>query len=248
MSATSVTDCDGTVIPVSLSDEISSAITSWAGVAEQYESRTETTLAILGQYFLTRNQFLSYDSEVKYYISKGLPERDRIILSESSIFLNERNKTSEKKRLADARTQIKKKILKIFNRLLIELFPSFLNPRVDPTRAEPTRPDPTRAARTRLERTSIESTDNDTIPSPANNETDDEITTACDEADDPADEELLSNLNMGGLTISEPRVNLNPQFNRARYGNATASLPQGIFVYNSQIPIFFLCNTTPYHI
>ena len=237
MSATSVTDCDGTVIPVSLSDEISSAITDWAGVAEQYESRTEMTLEILGQYFLTRNQFLSYDTEIKYYISKGLPERDRIVLSESAVFLNERNKTEEKKRLADARTQIKKKILKIFNRLLIELFPSFLNPRVDPTRADPTRPEPTRAARTRAERTSVESTDSDTIPSPANNE-----------ADDPADEELLSNLELGCLTISEPRVNLNPQFNRARYGNATASLPQGNFVYNSQIPIFFLCNTTPYHI
>ena len=173
MSATSVTDCDGTIIPVSLSDEISSAITSWAEVAEQYERKTETTLAILGQYFLTRNQFLSYDTEIKYYVSKGLPERDRIILSESAIFLNERNKTEEKKRLADARTQIKKKILKIFNRLLIELFPSFLPPRVDPTRAEPTRADPTRVSRARVERTSIESTDNDTIPYPTNEETDD---------------------------------------------------------------------------
>lgn len=216
MERRSVTDDDGVDIPVTLTDEISEAITSWAGVAEEYEFKTEMTLGVLGQYFLTRNQFLSYDTEIKYYISKGLSQRDRLKLNESAVHLNERNKSEEKKRLADARTLIKKKILKIFNRLLLELFPSFLPPKLEPVKVKKPK-----------ETNSTEKPDDDTIPYPANEDTDDEITTARDEADEPTDEELLSNLNLGGLTISEPRVNLNPQFTRARYGNATSSLPQG---------------------
>ncbi len=219
MSARSVTDDDGVTIPVTLTDEISDAITSWAVVAEEYEFKTEMTLSVLGQYFLTRNQFLSYDTEIKYYISKGLSQRDRLKLSESAVHLNERNKTEEKKRLADARTLIKKKILKIFNRLLLELFPSFIPPKLEPVKAKKPK------EKINEEKTTEEKTDDDTIPYPSNEDnTDDDTLTPRDE---PTDEELLSNLNLGALTISEPRVNLNPQFTRARYGNATTSLPQG---------------------
>ena len=219
MERRSVTNSDGVEITVSLSDEVSDAITNWAEVAEQYECKTEMTLEILGQYFLTRNQFLSYDAEIKYYIAKGLSEKDRLVLNQSAVFLNERNKSPEKKLLAESRNLIKKKILKIFNRLLQELFPSFLPPRTEPTkqRGKPK-----------------ENADDDTIPYPTTNDAE-PTPDAEDEDDDPTDEELLSNLNMSSLSIneprgnrqSEPRVNLN--FNRSRYGNATASLPQDLF-------------------
>ena len=216
MATRSVTDCDGVNIVVSLTDEISDAITNWAEVAEQYESKTEMTLEILGQYFLTRNQFLSYDTEIKYFISKGLSERDRQKLNESAVFLNERNKSNEKKLLADARTLIKKKILKIFNRLLLELFPSFLPPRLEQPKTK----------KPKERTTNDEKPDDDTIPSPSN---ENEETPTDQDDEDLTDEELVSNLNLRNLTISEPRVNLNTQFNRARYGNATASLPQDLF-------------------
>ena len=212
MATRSVTDNDGIEIVVSLTDEISGAITNWAEVAEQYECKTEMTLEILGQYFLTRNQFLSYDAEIKYYISKGLIEKDRLVLNQSAVFLNERNKTPEKKLLAEARNLIKKKILKIFNRLLLELFPSFLPPRQEPTkqRIKPQKENP----------------DDDTIPYPTNEIAD---LLPDDEDEDPADEELVSNLNLRNLSIDEPRVRVNLNFNRSRYGNATASLPQDLF-------------------
>jgi hypothetical protein len=56
MEGSSVTNCDGVEIVVSLSGEISDAITSWATVAELYERKTEMTLDVLGQYFLTRKK------------------------------------------------------------------------------------------------------------------------------------------------------------------------------------------------
>lgn len=222
MSARSVTDCDGANLVVTLTDEVSVAIITWAEVAEQYEAKTEMTLEILGQYFLTRNQFLSYDQEIKYYISRGLSQKDQLKLNESAVYLNEQNKNEEKKQLAHARTLIKKKILKIFNRLLLELFPSFLPPKL-----EQVKPKKTPKEKTNEEKSNE---DEETVPYPANELTDDETTTPRDQEDeDPTDEELLSNLNLGNLTIDEPRVNLNPHFNRARYGNATASLPQDLF-------------------
>ena len=69
-----VTDCESLRIVVSMTDEVSDAITDWAGVAEMYERKTEITLEILGEYFLTRNQFTVFHSEIKYYNSKGLSE------------------------------------------------------------------------------------------------------------------------------------------------------------------------------
>ena len=186
-----ITNTDGLEIVVLLTDEISSAITNWAGVAELYECKTELTLEILGQYFLTRNQFLSYDAEIKYYISNGLNEKDRLILNESAEFLNERNKSPEKKLLADSRNLIKKKILKIFNRLLQELFPSFLPPKIDTVKQ-----------RTKAQK---ENPDDDTIPY-STNETEPLLDV---EDEEPNDEELLSNLNMRNLSINEtiPEVN-----------------------------------------
>ena len=163
-------------------------------MAELYECKTELTLEILGQYFLTRNQFLSYDAEIKYYISKGLTEKDRLILDESSVFLNERNKSPEKKLLTESRNLIKKKILKIFNRLLQELFPSFLPPKLDTVKQ-----------RTKPQKETPD--DEDTIPYPTN-----EPEPLLDvEDEDPTDEELLSNLNMSNLSINEPRVEANPK-------------------------------------
>jgi len=225
METRSVTDCNGANIVVTLTNDISDAITTWAEVAEQYEIKTEITLDILGQYFLTRNQFLSYDQEIKYYISKGLSLKDQLTLSESAVFLNERRKNPEKTKLTEARTLVKKKILKIFNRLLQELFPSFLPP--------PLETPPKLAVEKPQKQATKEKTneDDDTIPYPSNELTDDETTTpTMDRYDeDPLDEDLLSNLDMSNLSLNEPRVNLNPHFNRARYGNATASLPQGFF-------------------
>ena len=129
MMARSVTNCDGIVIVVSMTEEISEAITSWTIVAESYEQKTEITLEILGQYFLTRNQFIAFDAEIKFYIAKGLSEKDRTILEESALYLYEKNRSPERKALASARGNIKKKITKIYNRLLQELFPSFLPPK-----------------------------------------------------------------------------------------------------------------------
>ena len=88
-------------------------------------------MEILGQCFLTRNQFIAFDAKIKFYISKGLNEKDRGVLEESARFLYEKNRSPERKVLASARANIKKKITKIYNRLLQELFPSFLPPKPD---------------------------------------------------------------------------------------------------------------------
>ena len=140
-----VTNCDGLEIVISMSDRVSDAITNWATVAEMYEATTEMTLNILGEYFLTRNQFTVFHSEIKYYISKGMNIDDRKILEDSSLHLNDRNRNAELLLLRDKRIVVKKKINKIYNRLLLELFPSFrpteeiVQRVVTPPRARPVR-------------------------------------------------------------------------------------------------------------
>lgn len=219
MSTRSVTNSDGVTIVVTFTDEVSDAISNWTGVAETYERETEVTLQILGQYFLTRNQFLSYDAEIKYFIAKGLPDKDRQTLNDSAVYLNERNKTTEKKLLAESRNLIKRKILKIFNRLLQELFPSFLPPQepsVTPVRTTPRQRTPPR-----------NSSDADTIPYSMNEEKDD-VADSPDTEEEPFDEELLGNLNLHG-EIAPASGDISPRFARSRYGSATASLPQDLF-------------------
>jgi hypothetical protein len=203
------TNSDGNEIQLTLSVAISDAITSWTDVACSYETETEKTLEILGQYFLTRNQFIASDAEIKYYIEKGLSAKDRLTLEQSAEFLNERNKSPEKKQLMETRNNVKRKIVKIFNRLLLELFPSFLPPSTHQT---PPKMKP-------LKTPAKDESDADTIPYPANEDNDDdEITTETEE--EPFDEELLSNLNLTEIA---------PKFTRSRYGNATASVPQDLF-------------------
>ena len=72
------TNCDGTEIQLTLSVAISEAITSWTDVACLYETETEKTLDILGQYFLTHNQFIASDAEIKYYIERRTLYRPEI--------------------------------------------------------------------------------------------------------------------------------------------------------------------------
>ena len=115
-----VTNCDGLEIVVSMDNRVSDAITDWARVAEMYETKTEITLEILGEYFLTKNQFVVFHSEIKYYVSKGLTEKDSQILQESSLYLNDRTRTPEILALRELRKIVKRKINKIYNRLLIE--------------------------------------------------------------------------------------------------------------------------------
>ena len=123
-----VTNCDGLEIVISMSDRVSNATTDWATVAEMYEAKTEMTLNILGEYFLTRNQFTVFNSEIKYYISMGIGKDDKKILEESSLYLNIKaaERTDEMNLLRDLRVVVKRKINKIYNRLLLELFPSFM--------------------------------------------------------------------------------------------------------------------------
>jgi hypothetical protein len=204
------TNSDGTEIQLTLSLAISDAITEWTDVACSYETETEKTLEILGQYFLTRNQFIASDAEIKYYIEKGLKEKDRDILKQSAEFLNERNKSPEKKQLMESRNLVKRKIVKIFNRLLQELFPSFLPP-----------PEPHLKTPVKTPKPAKDETDADTIPYPTNEDTDDEMTPTSGTPEEPFDEELLSNLNLN--------ERIDPKFTRSRYGNATSSLPQDLF-------------------
>jgi hypothetical protein len=201
----SVLNCDGEEIHVSMSEEISEAITSWAIVAESYEQKTEMTLAVLGQYFLTRNQFIAFDAEIKFYISKGLNENDKGILEESALYLYEKNPSPEKKALSKSRAHIKKKITKIYNRLLQELFPSFLPPK------------PNVPPRVKIEVMNKDTGDDDTIPFPP---------TEGNEDDETIDEDETT---IESLSINEPEEHIAPQFRRSRYGNATKALPQDLY-------------------
>lgn len=205
-----MTNCDGVEIVVSMSDEISGAITSWASVAELYERKTEMTLEVLGQFFLTRNQFIAFDVEIKFYISRGLGEKDREILEESSLYVNERFKSPEKKLLAESRNHIKKKITKIYNRLLQELFPSFL-----PAKSEI-------FPRVKVEK---EREDDDTIPYPNNDVDDNETTTTEGNVFD----EIESVLNISAMSLQEPTEHIAPQITRPMYANATRTKPQDLF-------------------
>ena len=207
-----VTDCEGLRIVVSLTDEVSEAITSWASVAEMYERKTEVTLEILGQHFISKNQFKVFHSEIKYYISKGLSETDRNTIEESKLFLNVTPKTPKMKQLTDARNLIVRKINKIYNRLLQELFPSFV-----PT--EEGLPRVVTPPRPKL----VIVRDDETIPYDEPKEDD---ATTVDE-DFNYDGELPTDISL--LSLEEPVEEIAPQFRRSRYGNATKSLPQDLF-------------------
>lgn len=201
MSST-VIDCEGKVLAVSMTDEVSSAISSWAEVAELYERTTEMTLSILGEYFLTRNQFIAFGDEIKFYISKGLPEKDKALLIESSKYLNDRDKTPERKALAESRKIVKNRVLKIYNRLLQELFPSFL------TRAET----PPRVSSVREKK----------------HKEDDDDTDELDEPEEPTDDEDDITED-GRRKLKRDVMDVAPQIRRARYANATRTLPQDLF-------------------
>ena len=204
---------DGGDIIVLLTDEASAAITSWTTVAVIYEEKTESTLNILGRYFLTRTQFEAYEDEIKFYISRGMTESDRGILEESALYLNERKRTPEKKLLAESRIIVKRKINKIFNRLLLELFPSF-KPTAETVRKVVTPP--------RTRPVMIE----------------DEVTVAYDEPkeDDATtvDEEYVyeegdTGLDMTMLSLEEPEEVIPQQLSRHRYGGVTKVQPQDLF-------------------
>jgi hypothetical protein len=208
------TDSDGHEIVVTMSDEVSQAITDWATVAELYERKTESTLKILGQYFITKNQFVVFHSEIKFYISKGLSEDDQKILDDSSLYLNKKIKirTDEMNQLRDARIIVNRKINKIYNRLLQELFPSFLPlseqlPKiVTPPRARPVR---------------IE----DEVTVGYDEPKEDDATTVDDEF--IYDEELA--VNISSLSLREPVEEIPPHLRRSRFTNATKALPQDLF-------------------
>jgi hypothetical protein len=208
-----VTNCDGLEIVVSMTDEVSNAITDWAVVAEMYEAKTEMTLNILGEYFLTKNQFTVFHSEIKYYISKGMSNDDKKILVDSSKYLNQKGKSVELLLLRDKRIVVKKKINKIYNRLLLELFPSF-RPTEETVQIVVT---PPRARPVRIE---------------------DEETVAYDEPkeddDTTVDEEYVydegeTGLDMTVLSLDEPVEEMPPQSSRYRYGGVTKVQPQDLY-------------------
>ena len=207
-----VTNCDGLEIVVSMTDRVSEAITDWARVAEMYESKTEITLEILGEYFLTRNQFTVFHSEIKFYISKGLNENDTRILDESSQHLNDRNRTQELLHLRDLRNKIKRKINKIYNRLLLELFPSF----------KPTEETVEKVVTPKRPKLLIVR-DDETIP--YNEPKEDDATTVDEEFN--YDEDLPADISR--LSLEDPVEEIAPLFRRSRYGNATKCLPQDLF-------------------
>jgi hypothetical protein len=211
-----VTNCDGLEIVVSMDNRVSDAITDWARVAEMYETKTEITLEILGEYFLTKNQFVVFHSEIKYYVSKGLSEKDSQILAESSLYLNDRTRTPEILGLREQRKIVKRKINKIYNRLLLELFPSFKVSGIEPLKIVITN-----EAKSRTRTVSNE--DESTV---GYNETRDEEDSCDDEYvhddDNPVN---ISELSIGEAEPAKPAV----QRTRPRYSNVSQSLPQDLF-------------------
>ncbi len=203
---------DGGNIIVLLTDEASEAITSWTTVAVIYEQKTETTLNILGRYFLTRNQFEAFEPEIRFYISRGMTESDRNILEESALTLQKHKKSAREKEVAELRTIVKRKITKIFNRLLIELFPSFkpteesIRKVVTPPRARPV---------------AIEEEQTVAYDEPK----EDDATTVDEEY--VYDEEVP--INISSLSLHEPDVEVPPQIRRPRYSGATKAQQQDLF-------------------
>ena len=195
-----------------MTERVSQAITDWARVAELYETKTEITLEILGEYFITKKQFKVFHSEIKYYISKGLSETDRNTIEESALYLNVTPKTPKLKQLTDARNLIVRKINKIYNRLLQELFPSFV-----PT--EEGLPRVVTPPRPKL----VIVRDDETIPYDEPKE--DDATTVDEEFN--YDAELPADIST--LSIEEPAEVIAPHLRRPRYVNATKSLPQDLF-------------------
>ena len=114
--------------------------------------------------------------------------------------------------LRDKRNIIKKKINKIYNRLLLELFPSF-RPTEETVQRVVTPP------RVRPVRNEDEATVSYDEPK------EDDATTVDEEY--VYDEELSANIS--SLSLREPVEEIAPQFRRSRYGNATKSLPQDLF-------------------
>lgn len=196
---------------------MSDAITDWARVADLYETKTEITLEILGEFFLTKNQFIVFHSEIKYYVSRGLSEKDSQILQESSMYLNDRTRTPEILALRELRKSVKRKINKIYNRLLIELFPSFKESSIEPLKIIVTSE--------AKSRTKPDTNDDETTVGYNETREDDE-TTVDDEClyddDNPVN---ISELSLGEAEPAKPVV----QRTRPRYSNVTKSQPQDLF-------------------
>ena len=221
----SLTNCEGVEFVQTLSTEIASAISVWTDVACKYEMKTEETLVILGQYFLTKNQFVVCSAEVKFYIEKGLSETDREVIDASNRIVKDKKKSPEKKALMESRSLVKRKVNKIYNRLLQELFPSFLPPpMVDTIQSPPppmvdTIPSPAPSAENpttppRARRQSVV----ESVPLSEELLSDDEVEKT-DEIDELVDQ-------LGSLEVTS---GVNPRFDRSRFGNTTTSLPQDLF-------------------
>lgn len=105
------------------SDAVGLAISEWATVANEYLQKTEQIQEILFEVFRSRNEMLSYQKEVKYYLMKGLKPVDQESIQEGSKIRGKRNQSPDEKALIKRRTVLLQRVNVLFKRLLDEIFP-----------------------------------------------------------------------------------------------------------------------------
>jgi hypothetical protein len=116
---------DGVEFDVCMSPEVSVRITNWAKPkSKSPKFKTYLTLEQLGMNSsITEDEFQDYMTEIKFYISEGFLVNETETLAESTLSVNEREKSAREKQVAYSRTLTKIKINKKYNMLLKAFFP-----------------------------------------------------------------------------------------------------------------------------
>ena len=109
-----------------ITEELKNAITAWAGSAIAYEMATEDLKERIYARYISKEHMKQEMSIIKYSIELAFPLADQEILGESSRLISNKIASPEKKELMRKRKNIQDKVSRIYNRLVKECFPSFL--------------------------------------------------------------------------------------------------------------------------
>ena len=112
---------EGVKIYPRMRSDVSFLITNWA----ETQLRPDVTLENLDlNSEITKEEMKEYKIEIKFYISRGLPEADAQTLRDSSKCVSRHKKTQLEKEMAYSRSMIKTRIDYIYKALLKQLYRS----------------------------------------------------------------------------------------------------------------------------
>ena len=115
-------------------DELKNAITAWARHAVDYEKSTEELKARIYARYDSKEHMKIEMSVIKYSIELAFSPADQELLAETTRIVQGKIASPDKKTLMQKRKVIQDRISRIYNRLVKECFPSFLDDTAFPER------------------------------------------------------------------------------------------------------------------